>query len=446
MGNLKVSKINISNLLGIEDLEITPTGNVVEISGTNGQGKTSVLESVKAALGISDYTKLLRNGEESGQVTLDLGDMKLERKYTEKGDKLKLQGKVAGTDSYSALSSPAKLLKGLFNPNSVNPLSLLSAKPKELVDVVLAATPMSVDNKLMEEYTGKAWDADEHALTVLDQATKEIFTERTGVNRDLKTAKTTYEQLQATLPEVIPSTSEIEEEITQNNESMENIKSASRKVGRKVRQEYSEQLLAKEDEVLAVDADIQKLLEQIDDLKETKASLQGDLRSLSTERDTKAEAAVEAELAKADDLQERNQQLSKELSELGIYANTQRQVNDWKAKVKEYQKQSDGFTDALEILQNYKQDLCSNLPIEGLEIKDGILTLDGVPFETLNTASRVKLAIELAKLSAGDLGLILIDNSESLDKTTYAEFIKQANKSDLQFIVSRVAETDLTIK
>lgn len=447
MSNLKISKINIHNLLGIEDLEITPTGNIIEVSGRNGRGKSSVLESIKGALGISDYSKLLRNGEESGQVTLDLGDMRLERKYTEKGDKLKLQGKVAGTDSYSNLTAPAKILKGLFNPNSINPLSLLTAKPKELLDAVLMAMPMTVDGKYLSEIAeGAEVVTDEHALVVIDKVTKEIFTERTGVNRDLKTAKTTMEQLEATLPEVIPSTDELEQEIEDNNTAIESIKSSARKVGRVVRQQYSEQILAKEDEVLAVEADIQALLEQIDILKETKANLQGDLRSLNTERDTKAEAAVEAELGKVDDLQERNQQLSKQMSELGVYSNTQKQVAQWASQVKTAQKKANGLTSSLEKLQEYKEKLCEDLPIDGLEIKDGNLYYNDVVFETLNTAAKVTLVIELAKLSAGDLGIVVIDNSEHLDTDTYKAFIKEAAKTDLQFIVSRVDDCDLTIK
>ena len=446
MGNLRVNKINISNLLGIEELEITPQGNITQVIAKNGEGKTSVLESVKAALGISDYTKLLRNGSDKGSITLDLGDMRLERNYTDKGDKLKLQGKVAGTDSYSNLTAPAKLLKTLFNPNSVNPLSLLSAKPKELIDVVLAATPMSVDNTFMETVTGKTWSEEEHALSVIDQATKEIFTERTGVNRDLKTAKTTYEQLSATLPDVIPTTDEIESEIEDNTEKMESIKSSARKVGRVVRQQYSEQINLKDGEIAEIDITIDELLLQVSELKDAKSELQAELRGLSSERDAKAEAAVEAELGKAEDLQTRNQQLSKELSELGIYKNTQNQVNEWRSKVREYQLQADAHTSSLEKLQAYKLELCSNLPVEGLEIKDGVLYSNGVAFETLNTAARVTLAIELAKLSAGDLGLVLVDNSESLDSDAYAEFCKQASKSDLQFIVTRVADVPLTIK
>lgn len=447
MSNLKISKINIHNLLGIEDLEITPTGNIIEVSGRNGRGKSSVLESIKGALGISDYSKLLRNGEESGQVTLDLGDMRLERKYTEKGDKLKLQGKVAGTDSYSNLTAPAKILKGLFNPNSINPLSLLTAKPKELLDAVLMAMPMTVDGEYLSKIAdGAEVDTDEHALVVIDKVTKEIFTERTGVNRDLKTAKTTMEQLEATLPEVIPSTDELEQEIEDNNTAMESIKSSARKVGRVVRQQYSDDILAKEDEVLSVEADIQALLEQIDILKETKANLQGDLRSLNTERDTKAEAAVEAELGKVDDLQERNQQLSKQMSELGVYSNTQKQVAQWASQVKSAQKKANELTFSLEKLQEYKEKLCEDLPIEGLEIKDGNLYYNDVVFETLNTASKVTLVIELAKLSAGDLGIVVIDNSEHLDTETYKAFINEAAKTNLQFIVSRVDDCDLTIK
>lgn len=47
---MKVLKINIKNILGLEALEIEP-GSITEISGKNGSGKTSCLDAIRAALG-----------------------------------------------------------------------------------------------------------------------------------------------------------------------------------------------------------------------------------------------------------------------------------------------------------------------------------------------------------------------------------------------------------
>jgi len=67
---MRVSKPEIKNLLGIEQLEIAP-GSVTVISGKNASGKTSVLESIKAALGGGHDGTLLRKGAKEGEIFLE---------------------------------------------------------------------------------------------------------------------------------------------------------------------------------------------------------------------------------------------------------------------------------------------------------------------------------------------------------------------------------------
>jgi chromosome segregation ATPase len=439
MSNLKINKINISNLLGIEEMELTPEGNVIQILGHNASGKSSVLESIKDSLGISDYTALLRNGCDKGSVTLDLGDMVLSKTHTGKGGKVSLKGRVAGTGSMSNISSPAAVIKKLINPNSVNPLSLLSAKPKELLDVVLSSIPMQVDADMIAGITSEPYKSTgEHALIEIAKIHKSIFEERTGLNRDLKTAKTTMEQLEGTLPSEIPNTTDIESEIARNQEAIEKVTSNARKAARAVRSEYT-------DKINELEIQAESIEEEISELQYQLTQIGNKLDVLENERDIKAEAASDKELDKSRELQDRNTQLSKQMSELGVYSNTLKQVKSYQSQVRNLQHEANAATSSIEALQAYKQSLCDDLPIDGLEITDGRLSFNGVPFETLNTASKVKLVIELAKLGAGDLGVVIIDNSENLDSKSYAEFIKQAKKTDLQFIVARVEDCDLQV-
>lgn len=143
MSKLNVAGIKITNMLGIQELELQPDGNVIQVSGGNGKGKTSILESIKAALGVSTYSNLVRNGESVGEVVIDLNDLVISKKFKAGGtDALTIKGRIANTDAMSNISSPAKVLKGLISPNSVDPLQLLMAKPRDLLDVVLNSMPM----------------------------------------------------------------------------------------------------------------------------------------------------------------------------------------------------------------------------------------------------------------------------------------------------------------
>ncbi len=448
MSKLNLVSISINNVLGIQEMEIKPNGNIVEISGRNGQGKTSIMEGIKDALGVSDYSQLLRNGESKGKTVLDLGDMVITKNYKPNGETTKLEAKVAGVDAMTSVSKPASVIKTLINPNSVDPVRLLTSKPKDLVDAVLGALPMTVTAKRMEDIFGSGleYDIDEHALVVLSKQTARIMNERKLVNRDGKTFKTTADQLRATLPDNIPVTQELEDQINENLEKIEGIRGSARKAGREARAAFFEDITDTKDEIAELDNYIEDLEVKLNTAKLLLAEKGAKLEGLITAQTDASERATEAELDKADGYQNHNVELSNEISSLKVYENTSSQVRDYDSKIAEVTKKSNAMTNQLKQIDQYKSDLCQDLPIKGLEITDGKLSMDGIPFETMNTASRVDLVIELAKLSSGKLGLVILDNSEMLDSETYELFLEKASKTDLTFVVGRVKDHDLEVK
>jgi hypothetical protein len=118
-----------------------------------------------------------------------------------------------------------------------------------------------------------------------------------------------------------------------------------------------------------------------------------------------------------------------------------------KTEVESLEQESENLTVALERIDQTKQGLLEDLPIEGLEIRDGEIFLDGIPFDRVNESRRVRLAIEIAKMRAGDLGLITVDGLENLDSKTFSEFRRQALESGLQMIIAKVSDDpELTIR
>lgn len=65
---MQISKVQISNILGIQELEFEP-GGFTEVSGRNGEGKTSVLEAIKAAIQPAGHdATLLRKGNRQSRA------------------------------------------------------------------------------------------------------------------------------------------------------------------------------------------------------------------------------------------------------------------------------------------------------------------------------------------------------------------------------------------
>ena len=84
---MKITKIKIRNLFGIKETELD--GRSIEISGKNGTGKTSVIDSIRYALtNKSDRDYIIRNGESEGEILIEAGaDLYINRKKrTDKAD------------------------------------------------------------------------------------------------------------------------------------------------------------------------------------------------------------------------------------------------------------------------------------------------------------------------------------------------------------------------
>src|ERR1017187_8482228 len=80
---MKIIRLTAENVKKIKVVDITPTGDLIQVTGKNGSGKSSVLDSIWWALGgeknIQDVP--IRTGTESARVRLDLGDMVVERVF-----------------------------------------------------------------------------------------------------------------------------------------------------------------------------------------------------------------------------------------------------------------------------------------------------------------------------------------------------------------------------
>ena len=78
---MKTTKIKIKNLFGISETELD--GQSVEITGTNGAGKTSVIDAIRYALtNRSDRSFVLKKGENEGEIIIETDSGEADRQIT----------------------------------------------------------------------------------------------------------------------------------------------------------------------------------------------------------------------------------------------------------------------------------------------------------------------------------------------------------------------------
>ena len=450
---MKVNRIKITNILGLENLEIQP-GSITEITGANGTGKTSFLEAIKAALGGGHDASLLRVGAEKGEVVLVLDDgVEIKRTVTAEKSTTKVKHPTFGN-----LSKPADYLKKLTDALSVNPVEFLSAKPKDRVDALLSALPMQLDvGQIGFVPAGlikfSQINLDDHAMVALEAVRRAMFDARTGINRSLKDKQATARQLLETVPEAPPEgdwktqlkEAESEYSVLRGKTSTA-LASIKKEADEAVSAETHEFLEDKDKAKINAEANISRIREQLDQSIAGLTAAHDNAINTVREIEQQKRAELEADYRpKEAELKERIGHAKAMVEQEVKAAETRKLAARMEDEAQKLSEESKSLTDGLTKLETMKSGMISSLPIPGLEVRDGEIYVNDVPFDRVNESARIRLAIEVAKLRAGDLGLIAVDGAECMDSASFAEFEKAAAESGLQFIVSMVSDSPLAI-
>ena len=164
---MNIKRLQIENFLRVTVVDITPDGNVILITGKNGDGKTSVLNAIWAALSNPCYSEIpepIHKGEEKAIITIDLDQYTVTRIFSEKGTTLK----VAGAEG-AIFQSPQKLLDKLLGSLTFDPLAFIAMKDKVQIEMLLQLAGSEID------------------IEAMDVARENAYNQRTSVNQSVKT-------------------------------------------------------------------------------------------------------------------------------------------------------------------------------------------------------------------------------------------------------------------
>ena len=102
---MRIIKLKAENIKRLKAAEITPTGDLIQVTGRNGQGKSSLLDAIWWALGgtknIQDQP--IRTGQRKAKIELDLGKYIVTREFSKNTSKLHVAKRsTASTDRRAA--------------------------------------------------------------------------------------------------------------------------------------------------------------------------------------------------------------------------------------------------------------------------------------------------------------------------------------------------------
>lgn len=190
---MTVVRLSVDAFKRIEAAEVTPTATgIVPVRGRNGAGKSSLIESMLAALlGAKASPELpITEGHHTAEVVVDLGAIVVERKWTrDSGGKAKPKLVVRDANGGS-LSSPQAVLDSLVG-TFADPVAFLSMKPDEQTRTVLAVVGLA------------------DTLEELEAAERGAVERRRDVKRDADRAKKALQALAAEVAQ-LPDAGELD--------------------------------------------------------------------------------------------------------------------------------------------------------------------------------------------------------------------------------------------
>src|SRR5262245_7317933 len=176
---LEILELEAENIKRIVAVRIRPDGKVVEITGKNAQGKTSVLDSILWAIAGARHiqSQPIRKGQNSGRIRLDLGEVIVKRTFTKNEETGDTETKLTVEQVNGAkFNHPQTLLASFMDALTFDPLAFARAEPKEQFNQLRRFVP----------------DVD---FEQIERENKRDFDDRTAANRRAREAKDAAAQI-----------------------------------------------------------------------------------------------------------------------------------------------------------------------------------------------------------------------------------------------------------
>ena len=464
---MRTTKIKIKNLFGIAEQELD--GRSIEMTGTNGAGKTSVIDAIKYGLtNNSEREYIIKKGENEGEIIIetDTGLYINRKKRTQQADYKSVK------DGGKEVACPEGFLKQIFTPLQLNPVEFTQMSKQEQNRTILDLIKFDWDLNWIIKQFGELPNGinyEQNILQVLNdiQSEKgEYFQHRQNINRDIRNKTAFIEDIAKTIPDHYNADMwehydagakyrELEEIRTRNN-TISRAKTFRESGDGKRRGIEAEKEIALASLDKTVSAERETILTDIEKLKANIQALEVTLNGLPEKLEDK----------KAVIMSEYSAKISKLESDLGFadkYADMEvadcakleaeikeaedmiKHLNEYKRMVKmqeeteELTKESDELTRKIELARNLPGEILktATIPIEGFTVENGIPLINGLPVSNLSEGEQLNLCVDIALSKPNALQIILIDGAEKLSDENRQKLYEKCKEKGLQFIATR---------
>ena len=398
---IKINQLEIENTKRVKAVKLEPSAvGLTVIGGRNGQGKTSILDSIAWCLGGDRFRPSQPQREGSVvpphlKVELSNG-LIVERK----GDNGSL--KVIDPNGNKA---GQQLLNEFVEQFALNLPKFMQQTNKEKAETLLKI--IGVGDRLYQ----------------LETEEQQLYNQRRAIGQiaDQKSKYAKEMPLYTGVPKEPVSASELirqqQEILARNGENQR-----KRQFADKLKTDY-----------VALDNQINIYREKLEELLKKQEQLSEDLRVATESAESlqdESTAELEANIA---DIEKIN---------IKVRANLDREKAEIDAEG--YKKQYDSLTEQITTVREAKTDLLkgADLPLDGLSVENGELTYNGFKWDSMSGSEQLKVATAIVRKLNPNCGFVLLDKLEQMDIETLSEFGKWLEQEGLQVIGTRVSTGD----
>jgi chromosome segregation ATPase len=396
---MKIVKLTAENIKKLVAVEITPTGNMIKITGKNGAGKTSVLDAISFALGGKDeiQSQPIRKGEKKAKAELDLGDFVVRRTFTENGSSSLIIENKEG----ARYGSPQAMLDAILGKLSFDPLGFMRLDAKAQFETLKSLTGVDTSD--------------------IETKRKTVYDERTATNKELRAIEIRYNAI--TVPIDVPD-KEVSSVDVANKISEANTLQSKKDRAVEKNQRLTEDIKRGNEKIASLKDEIKKCEEAVKSLES-----QRELNLPDTKIVVPDTEVLQVELANVE-VRNKAFRLKQEKDKLRI-------------ELELAKKKSEEQSKEIESLDAEKLNRVSSakFPVEGITFGDGFVAYNELPLDQASDAEKLRISMAMAMAMNPKLRVLRVTDGSLLDSDSLKIIEEMAQKNDYQVWMEMVDES-----
>lgn len=415
---MRIIELHSENVMGIEAIDVTPERHINTVGGDNGQGKSSLLNSMVMALGGKSAmpAEPLRRGTDKGNIRLvierDEGNLIVERTIGKNGK----TGVVVSSADGAKFPKPQAMLDSLIGAIGFDPYAFTRLDAKKQAEQLRSLVGLD--------------------FSELDAERAALYSERTEVNRDASKLKAA---LDATpkhddVPAEEVSVSDLVKEL-EAAQATNRAKHDAESEARKAEQGIGEVTRR----VSSLVGEVKSLEEELAEAKERLAEAEAEKEKAVEHATQLGKAAQAMPTVDCEPIHERFKQVETTNAKVRDNAARKKLAGDHDAHVGK----SEALSEKINQIDADKQRQLESAPwpVEGLGFADGVVTFRGIPFDQCSSAEQLRVSLAMGMAANPKLKVLIIRDGSLIGTKAMEIMRQQVEEKDFQVWVEKVTDS-----